>query len=91
MLIIFEAPLIYFAIAFSVEFLLAASGFLFVYRFNKLKLIRWRFSKETAVKSVKRFLAVDPSGLVIAIYTKIDQVMIKNMLDSKELGYYAPQ
>ena len=29
------------------------------------------------------------SGLVIAIYTKIDQVMIKNMLDSKELGYYA--
>jgi len=89
LLIILEAPLIYFAIVFSVEFFAAATGFLLVYKHNKLKIINWKFRKETAVNLLKDSWPLILSGLVIAIYTKIDQVMIKNMLDSKELGYYA--
>ncbi|MGB5848555.1 MAG: flippase [Ignavibacteriaceae bacterium] len=88
-LIIVEAPLIYFAIVFSVEFFAAAAGFLLVYKHNKLKIINWNFRKETAVNLLKDSWPLILSGLAIAIYTKIDQVMIKNMLDSKELGYYA--
>ncbi|MCH7516532.1 MAG: flippase [Bacteroidetes bacterium] len=89
LLIILEAPLIYFAIVFSVEFFVAAAGFLLVYKHNKLKIINWKFRKETAMNLLKDSWPLILSGLVIAIYTKIDQVMIKNMLDSKELGYYA--
>jgi len=89
LLIILEAPLIYFAIVFSVEFLMAAAGFLLVYKHNKLKIIKWKFRKETAMNLLKDSWPLILSGLVIAIYAKIDQVMIKNMLDNKELGYYA--
>jgi len=89
MLIIFEANLIYFAIAFSIEFLLAAAGFLFVYRFNKLKLSGWRFNKKIAVSLLKDSWPLILSGLVVSVYMKVDQVMIKNMLNSEEVGYYA--
>ncbi len=89
LLIILEAPLIYFAIVFSAEFFMAAAGFLLVYKYNKLKIIKWNFRSEMAMNLLKDSWPLILSGLVIAIYTKIDQVMIKNMLDSKELGYYA--
>lgn len=89
LLIILEAPLIYFAIVFSAEFFTAAAGFLLVYKYNKLKIIKWKFRSEMAMNLLKDSWPLILSGLVIAIYTKIDQVMIKNMLDSKELGYYA--
>jgi O-antigen/teichoic acid export membrane protein len=89
LLIILEAPLIYFAIVFSVEFFATAAGFLLVYKHNNFKIINWKFHKETAVNLLKDSWPLILSGLVVAIYTKIDQVMIKNMLDSKELGYYA--
>ena len=89
LLIILEAPLLYFAIVFSVEFFATAAGFLLVYKHNKFKIINWKFRKETAVNLLKDSWPLILSGLVVAIYTKIDQVMIKNMLDSKELGYYA--
>ena len=89
LLIIFEAPLIYFAIVFSFEFFAAAAGFLLVYKHNKLKIINWKFRKETAINLLKDSWPLILSGLVVSVYMKIDQVMIKNMLDSKELGYYA--
>jgi len=89
MLIIFEAQLIYFAIAFSVDFILAAAGFLFVYRFNKLKLSRWKFNKELAVSLLKDSWPLILSGLAVSVYMKVDQVMIKNMLNSEEVGFYA--
>ena len=74
LLIILEAPLIYFAIVFSVEFIAGAAGFLLVYKHNKLKIIKWKFRKETAVNLLKDSWPLILSGLVIAIYTKIDQV-----------------
>jgi len=89
MLIIFEAQLIYFAIAFSVEFILAAAGFMVVYRFNKLKLSGWRFNKKIAVSLLKDSWPLILSGLVVSVYMKVDQVMIKNMLNSEEVGFYA--
>jgi len=87
MLIIFEANLFYFAIAFSIEFLLAAAGFLFVYRFNKLKLSGWRFNKKIAISLLKDSWPLILSGLVVSVYMKVDQVMIKNMLNTEEVGY----
>jgi O-antigen/teichoic acid export membrane protein len=88
-LIILKAPLIYFAIAFSVEFAAMAFGFVLVYKYNKLKIFNWKFQKNISVNLLKDSWPLILSGLVIAVYTKIDQVMIKNMLNSTELGYYA--
>ncbi|MGB5850444.1 MAG: flippase, partial [Ignavibacteriaceae bacterium] len=89
LIIILEAPLIYFAIAFSVEFLIAAAGFFTVYKNNSLKIINWKFQKELALSLLKDSWPLILSGLVVSVYMKIDQVMIKNMLNSEEVGYYA--
>ena len=89
LIIILEAPLIYFAIAFSVEFLITAAGFLTVYKNNSLKIINWKFQKELALSLLKDSWPLILSGLVVSVYMKIDQVMIKNMLNSEEVGYYA--
>jgi O-antigen/teichoic acid export membrane protein len=89
LIIILEAPLIYFAIAFSVEFLITAAGFLTVYKNNSLKIINWKFQKKLALSLLKDSWPLILSGLVVSVYMKIDQVMIKNMLNSEEVGYYA--
>jgi O-antigen/teichoic acid export membrane protein len=87
--IILSAPLIYFAFAFLIEFIVAAVGFILVYRHNKFNIINWKFHKGVALNLLKDSWPLILSGLVISIYAKIDQVMIKNILNSTELGYYA--
>ena len=54
-----------------------------------LKFRQWQFKSSTAFILLKDAWPLVLSGVVIAIYMKIDQVMIKNMLSNKEVGYYA--
>lgn len=89
LLIILEAPLLYFATAYTVEFVVNAVGFLFAYHYNGLKIRNWIFSRSIAVSLLKDSWPLLFAGVVITIYSKVDQIMIRNMLDSKELGYYA--
>ena len=88
-LILLKAQLIYFAFAFTLEFFLISIGFVTVYKFKKLNLFKWRFNKSLALNLIKDSWPLILSGLVIAIYMKIDQVMIKNILSDTEVGYYA--
>ena len=88
-LILIEAPLITFIIAYSFEFVFNSIGYFIVYHRQKLKLKNWKFEKELAKNLLKDSWPLILSGVVVSIYMKIDQVMIKNMLDVKEVGYYA--
>jgi O-antigen/teichoic acid export membrane protein len=86
--IYYEFPLIYFAVIFSVEFLMLAAGYLIVYKNKGLKIWNWKFNKNLAVSLLSDSWPLILSGLVIAVYMKIDQVMIKNMLTETDVGYY---
>jgi O-antigen/teichoic acid export membrane protein len=88
-LILIKAPLIYFIIAFALEFVFNAFGYIVVYHFQKLKIVHWKFDKELAISLLKDSWPLILSGVVVSIYMKVDQVLIKNMLDVKEVGYYA--
>jgi len=88
-LVLLSAPLVYFAIVYVLEFVFLSAGFLIVYKINNLKISDWRFKTGTAISLIKDAWPLILSGVVIAVYMKIDQVMIKNMLSSKEVGYYA--
>lgn len=88
-LILLEAPLIYFIIAFAFEFVFNAIGYFIVYHLQKLKVVRWKFDKNLAISLLKDSWPLILSGVVVSIYMKVDQVLIKNMLDVKEVGYYA--
>jgi O-antigen/teichoic acid export membrane protein len=88
-LIFFGASLIYFAIVYVIEFIFLSVGFYLVYKINNLKISAWQFKSSTAFILLKDAWPLVLSGVVISIYMKIDQVMIKYMLSSTEVGYYA--
>jgi O-antigen/teichoic acid export membrane protein len=88
-LILVGAPLIYFVIAFSVEFVLAAAGFLIAYKANKLSVFNWHFSRLLGKELMKDSWPLILSGIMVSLYMRIDQVMLKYMMDEKSVGYYA--
>ena len=89
LLLYFEASLIYFAMVYVIEFIFLSVGFYVVYKINNLKISTWKFKSSTAIILLKDAWPLVLSGVVISIYMKIDQVMIKYMLSSTEVGYYA--
>jgi O-antigen/teichoic acid export membrane protein len=89
MLVFFNQPLIYFAIVQTLEILFLAIGYYFVYTSNGYTFSQWKFVKETAKNLFRDSWPLVLSGVVIAIYMKIDQVMIKYFMSVKDVGYYA--
>lgn len=88
-LIFYKLPLMYFAIVTSVEYLIMALGYIIVYQKKGNKILKWKFSKRISLGLLKDSWPLILSGLAIAIYMKIGQVIIKNLLNEKEVGYYA--
>lgn len=89
-LILNEAPLIAFAWVVLFDSFILAMGFLYFFfkksNFNFKNMI---FKKETAISLLKDSWPLILSGIVISIYMKIDQIMIKEMLDAQAVGQYA--
>jgi len=90
LLILNEAPLIAFAWVVVFDGFIYACGY--VYFFFKHSLINIKnlsFNKVMAIVLLRDSWPLVLSGMVIAVYMKIDQVMIKEMLDSEAVGQYA--
>ncbi len=88
-LIINEAPLISFAIIVVFDSFILACGYIYFYYHEHLSFRTWKFTKSEAKSLLKDSWPLIMSGLAIAIYMKIDQVMIKEMLDSEAVGQYS--
>lgn len=59
------------------------------YILNKQQISLWRFDKLIAKRFLRELWPVIFSGFFIALYMRIDQLMIFEMLDAKALGIYA--
>jgi O-antigen/teichoic acid export membrane protein len=89
-LLLNEAPLIAFASMVVFDSIVLTSGLIyFCFKQLKLKLIDLKFSRTIAVELLRDSWPLILSGLVISVYMKIDQVMIKEMLDVEAVGQYA--
>lgn len=88
-LILNEAPLIAFAYVILFDSFVLACGFIYYYLFNHLSIWCWEFDKKVARSLLRESWPLILSGLVISMYMKIDQIMIQNILDTTEVGYYA--
>jgi len=84
-----EATLLYFAVVFLIESAALAIGLVIVYVRQKLNIFEWAPTFRLAVGLLKDSWPLVLSGLCVSIYMKIDQVMIKHMLDSEAVGQYA--
>ena len=87
--IIIKAPLIYFVLAVVFEYFALAVGLVLVYHSRKFSIFNWKYSKNLATSLFKDSWPLALSGIVVMVYMKIDQVMIKNMMSEEAVGYYA--
>lgn len=84
-----KLSLIYFASAIVAESIVLAVGLVIVYTKQKLSLFNWGFSFRLACELLKDSWPLILSGVAVSIYMKIDQVMLKQMLNSEAVGQYA--
>ena len=88
-LVVNEAPLIWFASVYSLDVIVLAMGLVFAYLYNGDNIFSWKWSFETSKYLLHDSWPLILAGVVISVYMKIDQVMIKEMLGAKEVGLYA--
>jgi O-antigen/teichoic acid export membrane protein len=88
-LLLLEAELIYFVIILSVDFIFLASGYVYSYRKKIDQIKAWYFDYDIAKELLKYSYPLFFSGSAIIVYQKVDQILIKNLIDDSSLGYYA--
>ena len=86
--ILIQASLIWFALVFAFENFILLLGFLYFYTKQKLSVLRWEFNLTLAKELIKDSWPLIFSGIVVSIYMRIDQIMIKEMLDNEAVGNY---
>ena len=89
LLIYYNMGLIYFTMVTLLQSIILASGLMVMYVRQKSSLFKWRINFDLTKRLLNDSWPLIFSGIAISIYMKIDQVMIKNMLDAKAVGNYA--
>jgi len=90
-LILNEAPLLAFAWVILFDSFILACGFIYFYIKKNLrfKIKNLKLKIKTATSLLKDSWPLILSGIAISIYMKIDQVMIKEMMNAEAVGQYA--
>ena len=84
-----EADLIWFALALMLDQAVFAILFLFLYKWKVENFPFFSLTWEKTKLLMRDSWPLIFTGMVVSIYMKIDQVMIKEMLNAKEVGVYA--
>jgi len=83
-------PLIYFVyIVLFESFIVGMALFYFFIKKSNINIFTFIFKKEIALILLKDSWPLIFSGMVVAIYMKIDQIMIKELMDAQSVGIYA--
>jgi len=88
-LILKRASLLAFVIVNLGQTILSMIGLIFFFKKKNKSLIRWRPAYSVAVGLIKESWPLIFAGLAIAIYMKIDQIMLGEMIGKKAVGIYA--
>jgi len=89
-LILIEAPLLYFVYAMVLETVLAGFGFLYFYqRYTKKSFFSWKVDFTKAKELLRDSWPLILNGIIVSVYMRIDQVMLKNFIDEEAVGLYA--
>ncbi len=88
-LILAQAELIWFAAAAALDSCLTACTLAILYRRSRFTAQAWRFSRATAAVLLKDAWPLMLSTIAVTVYMKVDQVMIRSMLDADAVGQYA--
>jgi O-antigen/teichoic acid export membrane protein len=86
-LLVLQKSVIWFAFASSVDYICLAIFLLLAYQ--KKEGPKLRFSIEKGKKLLKQSYHYVLSGVMVAIYSQTDKLMLKQMMDETEVGYYS--
>ncbi|MEJ5961237.1 flippase [Pedobacter immunditicola] len=81
-------PLIYFAAAITLDALILAMGLVWMYHIRGFDMRQWTFNWSRAKSLLQQSFPLILSAVMVSIYMKIDQVMLKNV-GSAEVGIYS--
>jgi O-antigen/teichoic acid export membrane protein len=87
-LVFLKAPLIWFALSLTFDSVILSIGLVLMYHRKGLHLRTWTFNKIRATALLKQSLPLILSAVMVSIYMKIDQVMLKSV-GSVEVGIYS--
>lgn len=87
--IVFHADLFWFAVAILLDAIILSLVLVFIYVCTEGPLTLWKFDFILARDILKNSFPLFLSGIVISIYMRIDQIIIKNMLGNEALGIYS--
>ena len=82
-------PLIYFALIILLDVIITCFFYYFFYIKKEGSPFLWKFDAKLARKMLAASWPYILTGIIIEIYMKIDQVMLKEMIDSTAVGLYA--
>jgi O-antigen/teichoic acid export membrane protein len=88
LLVIFGLPVIYFAISLAFDGLILALGLVWMYHHRGMSMKNWTFNMARARSLLKQSFPLILSAVMVSIYMKIDQVMLKTV-GSAEVGIYS--
>jgi O-antigen/teichoic acid export membrane protein len=89
LLILSGAALVSFAWLTALEIIISAIGLVFVYRYRGFLIHEWRFRLERARSLLAISWPMILSGALFMIYLRIDQVMLREMVDERAVGIYS--
>ena len=89
LLIYFRTSLIYFAVVVLLESIALSTGHIIIYMRRKFSILNWKARPKVMRRLLRDAWPLILSGTCVSIYMRIDQVMIKKMMDSEAVGNYA--
>lgn len=82
-------PVAAFAVFIGLEYVLLGITFLWIYHYAGGRVQRWQFSRARAKYLLQRSWPMLLSGLGLMLYTRIDQLMLGELVDDHAVGLYA--
>lgn len=82
--------LVYFAAVYFIESIVLSACLVYAYQRDKTKsVLNWKFKPGIAIETIKEWWPMVITGLIIIVYMRVDQIMIKWLLNSESVGHYS--
>lgn len=88
-LLLMKCPVECFVVATAFDTYLVASGYIVSYKKEVGSILSWTFDRTILPYFIKQAFPLLLSGAAVVIYERIDQVMIGDLLNKSEVGYFA--
>lgn len=83
-----NAPITWFALAFGLDLVLAATALACAYQQQGGRLSQWRFCPATARQLLRESAPIIGAGLLVAVYLRVEQVLVREVLGDGAAGVY---